>query len=173
VTLRYEGAVFYRQLFLDGLHYTRFGVARRDVGCHGGHEQTDMMESQRRLYDLDLLSGETPSRHRGQRVRARTCSLRARKRIDTLDYGVGSNSRPGPPSFGTNQPLGQTASVSRFLRVAASIWAVSSDPHHEDLTSAGLQQRGLISYNTQTADRGEPRISPPRRSTTTPWTYPP
>ncbi|MFZ1130781.1 MAG: POTRA domain-containing protein, partial [Terriglobales bacterium] len=54
----HEGEQFFvNQVFLDGLHYTRPGVARREMRVQPGAplSQQDMLESQRRLYDLGLF----------------------------------------------------------------------------------------------------------------------
>ena len=54
----HEGEQFFvNQVLLDGLHYTRPGVARREMRVQSGAplSQQDMLESQRRLYDLGLF----------------------------------------------------------------------------------------------------------------------
>ncbi len=54
----HEGEQFFtNQVFLDGLHYTRSGVARRELQVHPGEplSQSDMLETQRRLYDLGTV----------------------------------------------------------------------------------------------------------------------
>src|SRR5207245_9712442 len=66
----------------------------------------------------------------------------------TFDNGVGIEFQTGPPSFGTNQPLGQTG-VSP--RVSFGVSRINMGGRHQTLTMktnvGRLQQRGLISYD--------------------------
>ena len=116
----HEGEQFFvSQVFLDGLHYTRPGVARRELQVHPGEplSQSDMLESQRRLYDLGLFSEVETAIQNPDGTESRknvVVTTREAKRY-TFDYGVGLEFQTGQPSVGTNQPLGQTGVSPRAL----------------------------------------------------------
>ncbi len=149
----HEGEQFFvNKLFLDGLHYTRPGVARREMRVQPGAplSQQDMLESQRRLYDLGLFkqvdtaiqNPEGTESHKNVLVTAREAQRY------TFDYGVGFEFQTGQPSAGTNQPLGKTG-VSP--RVSLGISRINVGGRHQTLTMKGnvsqLQQRGLVSFD--------------------------
>ena len=149
----HEGEQFFvDQLFLDGLHYTRFGVARREVRVQPGGplSQKDMLESQRRLYDLGLFKQVDTAIQNPEGTESRKNVLVTAREADryTFDYGVGIEFQTGQPSFGTNQPLGQTG-VSP--RVSFGVSRINMGGRHQTLTMktnvGRLQQRGLISYD--------------------------
>jgi len=149
----HEGEQFFvNQLFLDGLHYTRFGVARREVRVQPGGplSQKDMLESQRRLYDLGLFKQVDTAIQNPEGTESRKNVLVTAREADryTFDYGVGIEFQTGQPSFGTNQPLGQTG-VSP--RVSFGVSRINMGGRHQTLTMktnvGRLQQRGLISYD--------------------------
>jgi len=149
----HEGEQFFvDQLFLDGLHYTRFGVARREVRVQPGGplSQKDMLESQRRLYDLGLFKQVETAIQNPEGTESHKNVLVTAREADryTFDYGVGIEFQTGQPSFGTNQPLGQTG-VSP--RVSFGVSRINMGGRHQTLTMktnvSRLQQRGLISYD--------------------------
>jgi outer membrane protein insertion porin family len=149
----HEGEQFFvNQLFLDGLHYTRPGVARREVRVQPGGplSQKDMLESQRRLYDLGLFKQVDTAIQNPEGTESHKNVLVTAREADryTFDYGVGIEFQTGQPSFGTNQPLGQTG-VSP--RVSFGVSRINVGGRHQTLTMktnvGRLQQRGLISYD--------------------------
>jgi outer membrane protein insertion porin family len=140
------------QVFLDGLHYTRAGVARRAMRVHPGAplSQHDMLETQRHLYDLGLFKQVDTAIQNPEGTESRKNVLVTTREADryTFDYGVGFEFQTGQPSFGTNQPLGQTG-VSP--RVSFGVSRINVGGRHQTLTMktnlSRLQQRGLVNYD--------------------------
>jgi outer membrane protein assembly complex protein YaeT len=148
-----EGEQFFvSQVFFDGLHFTRLGVARRETQVQPGEplSQRDMLETQRRLYGLGLFNQvdtaiQNPD---GSEPRKNVLvSMHEAKRY-TFDYGVGFEFQTGQPSVGTNQPLGQTG-VSP--RVSFGVTRIDVGGRHQTITAKSnvsrLQQRGLVSFD--------------------------
>jgi outer membrane protein insertion porin family len=149
----HEGEQFFvNQLFVDGLHHTRRGVARRAIRVQPGGplSQQDMLESQRRLYDLGLFKQVDTAIQNPEGTESRKNVLVTVTEADryTFDYGVGFEFQTGQPAYGTNQPLGQTG-VSPMVSLGVS--RINVDGRHQTITMKGnlgyLQQRGLISYD--------------------------
>jgi outer membrane protein insertion porin family len=149
----HEGEQFFvSQLFLDGLHHTRRGVARRAIRVQPGGplSQQDMLESQRRLYDLGLFKQVDTAIQNPDGTESRKNVLVTVNEADryTFDYGVGFEFQTGQPAYGTNQPLGQTG-VSPEISLGVS--RINVDGRHQTITMKGnlgyLQQRALISYD--------------------------
>ena len=149
----HEGEQFFvNQLFVDGLNHTRPGVARRAIIVNPGGplSQQDMLESQRRLYDLGLFKRVDTAIQNPEGTESRKNVLVTVNEADryTFDYGVGIEFQTGQPSVGTNQPLGQTG-VSP--RVSLGINRINVGGRHQTLTLKGnlgrLQQRALLSYD--------------------------
>ena len=147
-----EGEQFFvNQIFLGGLHFTRPGVARREYRLQAGSplSQQDMLETQRRLYDLGLFTEVDTAVQNPEGTESRKNVLietQEAKRY-TFDYGVGFEFQTGQPSVGTNQPLGQTG-VSP--RVSLGISRINVGGRNQTITLRGnvsrLQQRALISF---------------------------
>ncbi len=149
----HEGEQFFvDHVFLDGLHYTRAGVARREMRVYPGAplSQQDMLESQRQLYDLGLFKQVDTAIQNPEGTESRKNVLVTAREADryTFDYGVGFEFQTGQPSFGTNQPLGKTG-VSP--RVSFGVSRINVGGRHQTLSLKGnvsqLQQRGLISFD--------------------------
>ena len=128
-------AIFCRiKLFLDGLHYTRPGVARREMRVQPGAplSQQDMLESQRRLYDLGLFKQVDTAIQNPEGTESRKNVLVTAREAEryTFDYGVGFEFQTGQPSVGTNQPLGADRRQSHecLSASAASTWAAVIRP---------------------------------------------
>ena len=148
----HEGEQFFvSQVFLNGLHYTRPGVARREVRVQPGAplSQQDMLGSQRSLYNLGLFNEVDTAIQNPDGTESRKnvlVSVRETKRY-TFDYGVGFEFQTGQPSVGTNQPLGQTG-VSP--RVSFGVSRLNIGGRHQTVSAktslSRLQQRGLISF---------------------------
>ncbi len=149
----HEGEQFFvNQLFVDGLHHTRSGVARRELRVQPGAplSQQDMLESQRRLYDLGLFKQVDTAIQNPDGTESRKNVLVTTSEADryTFDYGVGFEFQTGQPSYGVNQPLGATG-VSPMVSLGVS--RINVDGRHQTITMKGdlgrLQQRALISYD--------------------------
>lgn len=149
----HEGEQFFvNQLFLDGLHHTRFGVARREVRVQPGAplSQQDILESQRRLYDLGLFKEVDTAIQNPDGTESRKNVLVAAREADryTFDYGGGIEFQTGQPAYGVSQPLGATG-VSPMVSLGVS--RINMGGRHQTLTMKGnlgrLQQRALISYD--------------------------
>lgn len=149
----HEGEQFFvDQLFLDGLHYTRFGVARREVRVQPGAplSQQAILESQRRLYDLGLFKQVDTAIQNPDGTESRKNVLVTAREADryTFDYGVGFEFQTGQPTFGVNQPLGDTG-VSPMVSFGVS--RINVGGRHQTLslkTNVGrLQQRAVVSYD--------------------------
>ena len=149
----HEGEQFFvNHVFLDGLHYTRAGVARREMQVQPGAplSQQDMLESQRRLYDLGLFKQVDTAIQNPEGTESRKNVLVTAREADryTFDYGVGFEFQTGQPSVGTNQPLGQTG-VSP--RVSLGVSRVNVGGRHQTLSMKGnvsqLQQRALVRFD--------------------------
>ena len=149
----HEGEQFFvNQLYLDGLHYTRAGVARREMRVQPSapFSQRDMLESQRRLYDLGLFKQVDTAIQNPDGTESRKNVLVTAREAEryTFDYGVGIEFQTGQPTFGTNQPLGRTG-VSPMVSLGIS--RINVGGRHQTLTLKGnlgrLQQRGLVSYD--------------------------
>ena len=149
----HEGEQFFvNQLFLDGLHHTRPGVARREVRVQPGAplSQQDILESQRRLYDLGLFKQVDTAIQNPDGTESRKNVLVTVSEADryTFDYGVGFEFQTGQPAYGTSQPLGATG-VSPMVSLGVS--RINVGGRQQTITLRGnlgrLQQRALLSYN--------------------------
>ena len=149
----HEGEQFFvDQLFLDGLHHTRRGVARRELRVQPAAplSQQDLLESQRRLYDLGLFKQVDTAIQNPDGTESRKNVLVTTREADryTFDYGVGFEFQTGQPAVGASQPLGATG-VSPMVSLGVS--RINVDGRHQTLTMKGnlgrLQQKALISYD--------------------------
>jgi len=149
----HEGEQFFvNQVYLNGLHYTRSGVARRGLRVHPGEplSQRNMLESQRRLYDLGLFSEVDTAIQNPEGTESRKNVLvttREAKRY-TFDYGGGFEFQTGQPSVGVNQPLGRTGVSPRVL---LGVNRINFGGREQTITLKGnygrLQKRALLSYD--------------------------
>ncbi|MGB9233406.1 MAG: POTRA domain-containing protein [Terriglobales bacterium] len=149
----HEGEQFFvNDVYLNGLHYTRAGVARRALRVHSGEplSQRNMLESQRRLYDLGLFSEVDTAIQNPDGTESRKNVLittREAKRY-TFDYGGGIEFQTGQPAVGSNQPLGQTGVSPRVL---LGVNRINFGGREQTLTIKGnygrLQKRGLASFD--------------------------
>ena len=149
----HEGEQFLvNEVYLNGLHYTRPGVARRALRVHAGEplSQQNMLNSQRRLYDLGLFSEVDTAIQNPDGTEPRKNVLittREAKRY-TFDYGGGLEFQTGQPSAGFNQPLGQTGVSPRVL---LGVNRINFGGREQTLTLKGnygrLQKRALFSYD--------------------------
>ncbi len=152
-TIHEGDRIFVDQIYVSGTHYTKPFVVTRELQVQSGAplSQLDMLESQRRLYDLGIFNQvdtavQNPSGVESQKnVLVR---VQEAKRY-TFNYGIGLEFQTGQPSaVGTNQALGQTG-VSE--RVSLDVTRLNFRGRNHTITFksdvGGLQQRGLISYN--------------------------
>ena len=149
----HEGEQFFvNRVFLDGLHHTRPGVARRAMRVQPGRplSQRDMLESQRRLYDLGLFKQVNAAIQNPDGTESRKNVLMTTSEADryTFDYGVGFEFQTGQPTYGVNQPLGRTG-VSPMVSLGIS--RINVGGRHQSITMKGalgkLQQKALVSYD--------------------------
>ena len=149
----HEGEQFFvNRIFVDGLHHTRPGVARRAIRVQPGGplSQKDMLESQRRLYDLGLFKQVDTAIQNPDGTESRKNVLVTASEAEryTFDYGGGFEFQTGQPTFGVNQPLGQTG-VSPM--VSGGVSRINVGGRHQTLSLKGnlgrLQQRALSSYD--------------------------
>jgi outer membrane protein assembly complex protein YaeT len=143
--------VFVDQVLVSGLNYTRPIVVQRDIQVKSGDplSQIDMLDSQRKLYDLGIFSEvdtAVQNPEGNEREKNVVIVVQEAKRY-TFNYGLGFEFQTGQPSIGTNQPLGQTG-VSP--RVSFGVTRINLRGRNNTITfktNVGrLQQRGLISY---------------------------
>ena len=149
----HEGEQFFvNDVYVNGLHYTRAGVARRALRVHPNEplSQQHMLESQRRLYDLGLFSEVDTAIQNPEGTESRKnvlVTVREAKRY-TFDYGGGFEFQTGQPAVGTNQPLGQTGVSPRVL---FGVNRINFGGRQQTLTLKGnygrLQKRALFSYD--------------------------
>jgi outer membrane protein assembly complex protein YaeT len=152
-TIHEGDQVFVDQVYVSGLHYTRPFVVHRElqVKPEDPLSQIDMLETQRRLYDLGIFNQvdtaiQNPNGNEPQKNVL--INVQEAKRY-TFSYGFGFEFQTGQPSaIGTNQARGQTG-VSP--RVSLDITRLNFRGRDHTITFkadvGSLQQRGLISYN--------------------------
>jgi outer membrane protein assembly complex protein YaeT len=149
----HEGEQFFvNQLFLDGLHHTREGVARREIRVQPSAplSQQELLETQRRLYDLGLFKQVETAIQNPDGTESRKNVLVTTQEADryTFDYGVGFEFQTGQPAYGTSSPLGETG-ISPM--VSLGVTRINVGGRHQSISLKGnlgrLQQRAVISYD--------------------------
>jgi outer membrane protein insertion porin family len=144
--------VFVDKVLISGLNNTRPYVVQRDIQVKSGDPlgQLDMLDTQRKLYDLGIFSEvdtavQNPQGH--EREKNVLIDVQEAKRY-TFNYGLGFEFQTGQPTVGTTQPLGQTG-VSP--RVSFGVTRINFLGRNHSITFKSnvgrLQQRGLISYD--------------------------
>lgn len=148
----HEGEQIYvDRVLVSGLHYTRPYVVDRQLQVHSGApvSQIDMLDTQRRLYDLGVFNqvdtaiqnpdGTEPNKNI-------LVNLHEAKRY-TFNYGVGLEVQTGTPS-GATAPSGRTG-VSP--RVSFDVTRINFRGRDHTITFKShvgrLQQRVLLSYD--------------------------
>jgi outer membrane protein insertion porin family len=143
--------VFVDKVFVSGLHFTRPFVVRRELQMKSGDplSQIDMLETQKRLYDLGIFSQVDTAVQNPEGVERNKnvlVQIQEAKRY-TFNYGLGFEFQTGQPSGGTNQPQGTTG-VSP--RVSFAVTRLNFRGRNHTLTFSThvgrLQQRALVSY---------------------------
>ena len=117
----HEGEQFFvNQVLVSGLNYTRPYVVQRELLVHGGDpiSQTQMLDSQRQLYDLGIFNEvDTAVQNPDGNVRNKNVIFRLQEaKRYTFNYGFGFEAQTGQPA-GPTQPQGGNRSQStRVLR---------------------------------------------------------
>jgi outer membrane protein insertion porin family len=142
--------VFVDKLLLSGLHYTKGFVVDREMVIHSGDalSQEDMLESQRRLYDLGIFNAvdmavqnpEGDATHKNINFQV------AEARRYTFTYGVGFEVQTGQPA-GSSAPQGETGASAR---VSFDVTRLNFRGRDHTITLqtryGNLQKRALLSY---------------------------
>jgi outer membrane protein insertion porin family len=143
--------VFIDHVVITGLHFTKPYIVDRELEVHDGAplSQADMLETQRRLYDLGIfnqvdLAVQNPEG--AAREKNVLLQLSEAKRW-TFNYGVGLEVATGSDPGATNAVQGRTG-VSP--RVSFDVTRINLFGRNHTLILKSrvgrLQQRGLISY---------------------------
>jgi outer membrane protein insertion porin family len=143
--------IFVDHVLVSGLHYTRPATVQRQLRVYPGRpvSQIDMLESQRRLYDLGIFNqvdtavqnpdGKEPYKNV-------LINMREAKRY-TFNYGLGLEAQTGQPA-GSTAPTGRTG-VSP--RVSFDVTRINFRGRDNTITFKShvgrLQQRVLLSYD--------------------------
>jgi outer membrane protein insertion porin family len=151
-TIHEGDQVFVDQVFTSGLNFTRPYVVKREIQTDPGDplSQIDMLDTQRRLYDLGIFSQvETAVQNPdgAEPQKNVLIDVQEAKRY-TFNYGVGLEFQTGQPSaVGTNHALGNTGVSPRVSLEATRINFRGRDHTITFKADVGsLEQRGLVSY---------------------------
>src|SRR5438270_5512902 len=111
-SLREGLPVFVDHLIITGLHFTKPYIVDRELQVHDGAplSQADMLETQRRLYDLGIFSSvdlAVQNPEGGAREKNVLLQLSEAKRW-TFNYGVGLEVATGSDPGANNTPQGRT-----------------------------------------------------------------
>ncbi|MBV8049985.1 MAG: BamA/TamA family outer membrane protein [Acidobacteriaceae bacterium] len=144
--------VFVNQVYVSGLVHTRPYVVDRELQIGPGDplSQIDMLQTQKRLYDLGIFSQvdtavQNPNGNESQKNVL--VDVEEAKRYTFL-YGLGLEFQTGQPSaIGTNQALGHTGASPR---ASLAITRLNFRGRDHTITFRGdigsLQQRALVNY---------------------------
>ncbi|WP_187148822.1 outer membrane protein assembly factor BamA [Candidatus Korobacter versatilis] len=148
----HEGTrVFVDRVYVYGLHYTRPGVVAKRMHVHDGDplSQLDMLDTQRRLYDLGIFSEanvaiQDPD---GTAQRRNVIFQLDEARRWTFNYGVGFEFATGSSQGSSNTPNGTTGWSPRFSFELTRLNVFGRDHTFVIKARYGkLEQRGLVSY---------------------------
>ncbi len=140
------------QVYVAGLNHTRDSVVQREVQIKAGDplSQIDMLNTQKRLYDLGIFSQvDTAVQNPGSSEAKKNVlvNVQEAKRY-TFNYGLGLEFQTGQPTVNGTNPLGETG-VSP--RVSFGVTRLNFRGLNHTIvfkTNIGrLQQRGLVSYD--------------------------
>ncbi|HYL15433.1 MAG TPA: POTRA domain-containing protein [Terriglobales bacterium] len=143
--------VFVDQVLLSGLYHTRPYIVQRQLQVHPGDpvSQIDMLDTQRRLYDLSIFNQvDTAVQNPDGKEREKNIlvNVREAKRY-TFNYGVGLEFQTGQPTGGAS-PTGRTG-VSP--RVSFEVTRLNFRGRNHTIAFKShvgrLQQRALLSYD--------------------------
>jgi outer membrane protein insertion porin family len=142
---------FVDKVLVSGLHFTRPFVVKRELQMKQGDplSQIDMLETQKRLYDLGIFSQVDTAVQNPEGVERNKnvlVQIQEAKRY-TFNYGLGFEFQTGQPSGGTNQPQGTTGVSPRVSFAVTRLNFRGRDHTITFSTHVGrLQQRALVSY---------------------------
>ena len=143
--------IFVDQVLVSGLHYTRPYIVDRQLQVHPGSpvSQIDMLDTQRRLYDLGVFNQVDTAAQNPEGKESNKnilVNVHEAKRY-TFNYGVGLEVQTGTPS-GASAPSGRTG-VSP--RVSFDVTRINFRGRDHTITFKShvgrLQQRVLLSYD--------------------------
>jgi outer membrane protein assembly complex protein YaeT len=144
--------VFVDQVYVSGLQHTKPFVVKREMQTQPGDplSQIDMMENQRRLYDLGIFNQvdtAVQNPNGNEHYKNVLLNVQEAKRY-TFNYGFGFEFQTGQPSeVGTNQAKGRTGVSPRgSLEVNRLNFRGRDQTISFKADVGGLQQRGLITY---------------------------
>ncbi|HSK42735.1 MAG TPA: POTRA domain-containing protein [Candidatus Binatia bacterium] len=112
-----EGAqVFVDKVLISGMNYTRPFIVEREIKIGSGdrQSQSQMLDSQRRLYDLGIFNevGVAVQNHAGDATNKKVNFQLSEARRYTFNYGLGLEVQTGQPG-GTSSPQGDTGVSGR------------------------------------------------------------
>ncbi len=143
---------FVDRVLVSGLNFTRPYIVDRELQMKPGDalSQLDMLETQRRLYDLGIFSQVDTAVQNPDGAEQRKnvlVQVQEAKRY-TFNYGAGLEFQTGQPNIGTNRPQGATGLSPR---ISFDVSRLNFRGRNHTLTFSThvgrLQQRALISYN--------------------------
>ncbi|HEX3092378.1 MAG TPA: POTRA domain-containing protein, partial [Candidatus Angelobacter sp.] len=109
--------VFVDKVLIAGLNYTRPFVVEREVKIGAGDRmsQSQMLDSQRRLYDLGIFNevGVAVQNPEGDATSKKVNFQLSESRRYTFNYGLGLEVQTGQPAGGTSNPQGDTGVSGR------------------------------------------------------------
>jgi outer membrane protein insertion porin family len=161
----HEGEQFFvNQVLTSGLVHTRPYIVNRELRVvpETPLSQQDMLDTQRRLYDLGIFNqvdtavqnpdGTEPSKNA-------LVAVHEAKRY-TFDYGLGLEFQTSQPGIGANQPQGNTGVSPRVSFAVTRLNLRGRDQTVTFRTNVGsLQQRALLSFDAPKWLRPELRLS--------------
>jgi outer membrane protein assembly complex protein YaeT len=148
--------VFVDKVLIGGLNYTRPFVVEREVKIGPGDRlsQSQMLDSQRRLYDLGIFNevGVAVQNPEGDATSKKVNFQLSESRRYTFNYGLGLEVQTGQPVGGTSNPQGDTGVSGR---VSFDVTRLNFRGRGHTITLktryGNLEKLGLIGY-------GAPRL---------------
>jgi outer membrane protein assembly complex protein YaeT len=148
--------VFVDKVLVAGLNYTRPFVVEREIKIGPGDRmsQSQMLDSQRRLYDLGIFNevGVAVQNPEGDATSKKVNFQLAESRRYTFNYGLGLEVQTGQPAGGSSNPQGGTGVSGR---VSFDVTRLNFRGRGHTITLktryGNLEKLGLIGY-------GAPRL---------------
>ena len=143
--------IFVDKVLISGLHYTKSFIVGREILVQPGDplSQEDMLDSQRRLYDLGIFNAvemavQNPE---GDATHKNINFQLTEARRYTFTYGVGFEVQSGQPA-GSTAPQGNTGASAR---VSFDVTRLNFRGRDHTITLqtryGNLQKRALVSYS--------------------------
>jgi outer membrane protein assembly factor BamA len=148
--------VFVDKVLIAGLNYTRPFLVEREIKIGAGDRmsQSQMLDSQRRLYDLGIFNevGVAVQNPEGDATSKKVNFQLSESRRYTFNYGLGLEVQTGQPAGGTSNPQGDTGVSGR---VSFDVTRLNFRGRGHTITLktryGNLEKLGLIGY-------GAPRL---------------